>query len=130
LTQLLVPCLAGYILYRQRDWFGVAVATSWVGINCFEIVEYAADAIARRIPLVSPMTAHPLHDWNYLLGELGLLEHTAAIARGWQWAGRLLMAGGVAFGTWVLWLMATSIDERKGHGGVVRIDGRDGRGTG
>lgn len=112
-TQLMAPCIAGYMLYRQRDWFGVAVATSWLGINCFEIVGYAADAVVRQIPLVSPVTAHPVHDWNYMLGELGLLQHTAVIARGWQVAGRLIMGTGVLFGAWILWVMATAAAERR-----------------
>lgn len=106
LTQLLVPVAAGAMLYRQRDWFGVSVAVSWLGINCFEISEYAGDALARRLPLVSPMTADPIHDWSYMLGQLGLLRHTAAVAGAWLWSGRLLLAGGVAFGVWVLWIMA------------------------
>ena len=105
LTQLLIPVAAGYMLYRQRDWFGVTIAVCWLGINCFETVEYAADAVARRLPLVSPSTATPMHDWTYLLSRLGLLDQTAEVAAAWQWAGRLIMGAGVAFGAWVLWLM-------------------------
>ncbi len=106
LTQLLVPVVAGAVLYRQRDWFGVAIAVCWLGINCFEIVEYAGDALTRRLPLVSPTTAAPEHDWTYLLSRLGILDHTDAVAAGWQWAGRLIMSVGVLFGGWVLWVMA------------------------
>lgn len=116
LTQLLVPVAAGAVLFRQRDWFGVAVAVSWLGINCFETVEYAGDAVARRLPLVSPTTATPTHDWSYMLGELGLLRHTARVAEAWLWAGRLWMSAGVALGGYVLWRMATTPD-REAHGG-------------
>lgn len=106
LTQVLIPVAAGAVLYRQRDWFGVAFAVAWVGINCFEVATYAGDALARRLPLVSPGGGEPIHDWTYMLGELGILQHTALVAAGWQWAGRLLMAAGITFGAWVLWLMA------------------------
>lgn len=116
LTQLLVPAVAGYVLLRQRDWFGVAVAIGWLGINCFEIVEYAGDAVARRLPLVSPTSAHPVHDWAFMLGRLGLLGHADAIARGWQWAGRIVLGGGVAFGAWTLWVMAAPGEGATGPG--------------
>lgn len=77
-----------------------------MGIACFETVLYAGDAVARRLPLVSPSVAEPIHDWNYLLRELGMLQHTAAVAEAWQWAGRLLMTAGIALGGRVLWVMA------------------------
>jgi hypothetical protein len=106
LTQLLVPVCAGVVLYRQRDWFGIAFAVAWVGINCFEIAEYAGDALARRLPLVSPTTSAPEHDWTYLLARAGLLHHTGTVAAAWLWAGRLITAAGVGFGAWVLRQMA------------------------
>ncbi len=108
LTQLLAPVAAGVVFLRQRDWFAVSFAVCWLGINCFEIVEYAGDALTRRLPLVSPSTAMPIHDWTYLLGELGILHHTDAVAAGWQWAGRVAMTAGIAFGAWVLWEMRNS----------------------
>lgn len=108
LTQLLLPVAAGTVLYRQRDWFGVAFAVSWVGINCFEIALYAGDAVVRRLPLVSPSTAEPLHDWAYLLGRLGALQHTGAVAMTWRWAGGILMTAGILLGARVLWVMAAA----------------------
>jgi hypothetical protein len=117
LTQVLVPVAAGVVLYRQRDWFGVAFAVGWVGINCFEIVPYAGDALARRLPLVSTGGGEPIHDWTYMLGELDLLQHAAAIATAWQWAGRALMLAGIGFGAWVLRIMATTpAAAREGRG--------------
>ena len=108
LAQLLAPIGAGIAFYRQRDWFAVAIAGCWLGINCFEIVEYAGDALARQLPLVSPTSAEPEHDWTFMLARLGVLHHTDAVAAGWQWAGRVVMSAGIGFGAWVLWLMATT----------------------
>lgn len=110
LTQLLLPVAAGIVLYRQRDWFGVAFAVSWVGINCFEIAAYAGDALTRRLPLVSTGAGEPIHDWTYMLAELGLLRHTDLVAGAWLWAGRITLTAGVAFGGWVLWLMGPGAD--------------------
>ena len=105
LGQLLVPVAAGVALFRQRDWFAVSFAICWLGINCFEIVEYAGDALTRQLPLVSPTSGEPEHDWTYLLAELGILHHTETVAAAWQWAGRITMTAGIAFGGWVLWVM-------------------------
>ena len=105
LTQLLAPVAAGIGFFRQRDWFAVSFAVCWLGINCFEIVEYAGDALTRQLPLVSPSTAEPIHDWAYMLGQLGILHHTDAVAAAWLWAGRVVMTAGIAFGAWVLWEM-------------------------
>jgi hypothetical protein len=105
LTQLLAPAVAGIVFVRQRDWFAVSFAICWLGINCFEIVEYAGDALTRQLPLVSPSTAMPIHDWAYMLGQLGILHHTDTVAGAWQWAGRVTMTAGIAFGAWVLWEM-------------------------
>ena len=106
LTQLLAPVVAGIAFARQRDWFAVSFAVCWLGINCFEVVEYAGDALTRQLPLVSPSTALPIHDWAYMLGELGILHHTDTVATAWQWSGRVVMTTGIAFGGWVLWEMA------------------------
>ncbi|MDX1673568.1 MAG: hypothetical protein R3314_02105 [Longimicrobiales bacterium] len=114
LTQLLVPVAAAVGFARQRDWFAVSFAICWLGINCFEIVEYAGDALTRRIPLVSPMSAEPEHDWTYMLAELGILDHTDAVAAAWLWAGRVTMTVGIAFGAWVLWEMRSGSRDRSG----------------
>ncbi len=108
LTQVLMPVAAGAVLYRQRDWFGVAFATCWTGIACFETVLYASDALTRRLPLVSTGGGDPIHDWTYMLGRLDMLEHASEVALAWQWAGRILMTAGVLFGARILWHMATA----------------------
>ena len=106
LTQVMAPVAAGAVLYRQNDWFGVAFAAAWLGINCFEIAAYAGDALTRQLPLVSPGTGEPEHDWTWMLATLDLLPRTEAVAAAWLWAGRLSMIGGIGFGAWVLRLMA------------------------
>ena len=119
LTQVLIPVAATAMLYRQRDWFGVAFAIGWLGINCFEIVLYAGDALSRQLPLVSPSTAEPIHDWTYMLAELNALQHTEAVAGAWQLAGRSFMLIGILFGARILWHML-----------AARGAGERGRGTG
>lgn len=109
ILEVLIPVIAGYMLYRQqRDWFGVGVAACWLGIVCFETATYAGDARTLALPLVSPFgdPGPAGHDWANLLGHFRVLRHTAKVAAAWELAGRVIMTGGVVFGGWVLWVMA------------------------
>ena len=57
----------------------------WLGQGLTEIARYIGDARAQQLPLFAPQTAFggaaPTHDWNYLLGALGLLsfDHVLAV---------------------------------------------------
>ena len=106
LLQCLCPVLTGMIFYRQRDFFAIGAASFWLGTNFAHIAPYAADARAQLLPLVSPFPGAPGHDWNYLLGALGLLRHDWMVGRAFQTAGILTMAVGLLASTWVLRIMA------------------------
>jgi len=102
LLQCLAP-VAGMVMFlRQRDYFAVAFAWCWLGTNCFEVATYADDAVRMELPLVTPGGGHPIHDWNYLLGSLGWLRHTDAVAALYRGAANVSMAVGVAGMTWLL----------------------------
>ena len=58
------------------------------------------------VPLVSPFQGAPVHDWNYLLGTLGLLHQDQVIGSTFQVAGILTMGAGILVGAWVLQVMA------------------------
>jgi hypothetical protein len=65
------------------------------------IATYMADAQAQEVPLLTVGDAeYVIHDWNYLFGKLGLLEHDVQIAGAVRFAGWLGMVGVVA---WLLW---------------------------
>jgi hypothetical protein len=107
LLQCLCPIAAGIMFYRQRDFFAVGVACFWLGTNFTHIAPYAADARAQLLPLVSPFQGAPGHDWNYLLGTLGLLRQDQVIGGAFHVAGILTMGVGLLAGLWVLRVMAT-----------------------
>ena len=106
--QCICPILTGIMFYRQRDFFAIGVACFWLGTNFAHIAPYAADARAQLLPLVSTFQGAPGHDWNYLLGALGLLGRDRAIGGAFQVAGILTMGGGFLGSLWVLRVMATS----------------------
>jgi hypothetical protein len=94
--QLIMP--ATFVVYfaRRGDGHAASVALWWVGQNCGHIAYYVADARAMELPLVGGGE----HDWNYLLGELGLLPRDQSIAHAIVVTGVLLVLGSAAWG-WV-----------------------------
>jgi hypothetical protein len=105
LLQCLAPVVAAWSFWRQEDFFGISVAWFWLGINLFEVARYAGDARAQLLPLVSPVSGDPIHDWNYLLGTLGLLRQDQAIAGLFRASATGCMLIGVVMGAWLLWKM-------------------------
>lgn len=94
LFQLIMP--ATFVVYfaRRGDEHAASVALWWVGQNCGHIAYYAADARAQALPLVGGGE----HDWNYLLGRLGLLARDQAISRAIVCLGVLLVLASAAWG--------------------------------
>lgn len=94
LFQLIMP--ATFVVYfaRRGDEHAASVALWWVGQNCGHIAYYAADARAQDLPLVGGGE----HDWNYLLGRLGLLAHDQGISRAIVCTGVLLVLCSAGWG--------------------------------
>lgn len=119
LLQCLVPVLGMAMFVRQGDWFAVAFAFGWLATNLFEVSVYAADAVAMRLPLVTPGGGHPIHDWNYILGALGWLRHTERVAGLIRLAGHASMLGCVAGIGYVVSRMLTLAPEKPEGGGFT-----------
>jgi len=72
LMQVLIPVVCGVALLQRRDPFGVALCGLWTGQSMVNVAIYVGDARQLALPLLGG--EHVIHDWNYLLGKLGLLE--------------------------------------------------------
>ena len=105
LLQLAAPFAAALVFRRQRDFFGLAVVACWLATNLFSVARYAADARAQELPLVSPTSGDPMHDWAYMLGRFGLLQRDLAIGAGFRALAVLSMLAGLGFGGWLVWRM-------------------------
>ena len=94
LFQLIVP--TAFVLYfvRQGDRYAASVTLWWVAQNFWNISVYVRDARAQLLPLVGGGE----HDWAYLLGRLGLLQHDQDIARGVHAIGLLIFLFSVWWG--------------------------------
>ncbi len=108
ILQLAAPLIAGFLFLRQRDWFAIAVAGCWLSLNLFDVARYASDARAQELPLVSPTSGDPIHDWGYMLGRIGMLHHDLAIARALRGLAIATMLAGLAAGGWLVWRMLRS----------------------
>jgi len=112
--QCLVPLIAAAMFVRQRDGFAVCFAFGWLGTNLFEVATYAGDAVKMSLPLVTPGGGHPIHDWNYFLGNYGWLRHTDAVAAWHRAAAHASMVVSLGGGTWVVSrMMAAAMREHR-----------------
>jgi hypothetical protein len=77
LMQLIIPGMFVVFYLVKKKKFGAQVFLIWLGENLINISVYAADAQARRLPLLGGNRVY--HDWNWLLSETGLLEYDYAV---------------------------------------------------
>lgn len=104
-TQLLVPTLVAlYLLFFQRDWFGLVVGFSWLSFSTFELATYVGDANKNQLALVG-MGDKVLHDWDTLLTQWHVLNHCDTFALLLRVVAALLFAGAMALGGWLLFRM-------------------------
>lgn len=78
LFQVILPAVfVGYFIWHQKR-YSAAMVLFWVGESILNVSVYASDSLALQLPLLGGEDA--LHDWNYMLGALGLLKQTPKIA--------------------------------------------------
>lgn len=98
LFQCLCPAVAFAVFRRQGDRFALSFCFAWLGTNLYDVATYIADARAMDLPLVSPFAGDEIiHDWNWLLSELGWLAHDQGIA------GFTRFLGAVSFLVFLVW---------------------------
>jgi hypothetical protein len=88
LMQLLMPAAFVAYFWRRGDRHAATVALWWIAQNLWNISVYVQDARAEELPLVGGGE----HDWNYLLGTLGLLQQDRLIGDGVRLVGMLVYA--------------------------------------
>ncbi|MGZ8244938.1 MAG: zinc ribbon domain-containing protein [Methylomagnum sp.] len=106
LGQVLMPLIVMIVFLRQGNAFGAAVGLWWVGQSAMDVAIYINDARALELPLLGGGTGYDdpdRHDWNNLLGRLGLLQRDHAIAGFTYMLGRVAMLLAGVWGGAVLW---------------------------
>lgn len=110
LLQCLVPIGSVFMFLKQRDYYAITVSFGWLATNLFGVATYAGDARTMELPLVSPGVGDIVHDWNYLLGKLGLLSADQTIAFLFRAGAVASMAVCLTGGAWVLWRMYRPVE--------------------
>ncbi|OGX04193.1 MAG: hypothetical protein A3K11_06275 [Nitrospirae bacterium RIFCSPLOWO2_12_FULL_63_8] len=104
--QVAIPLLCGAVfLLKNRDPFAASITLWWTGASLMDLAPYIADARSLRLPLLGGRTGAEVegHDWEYLLGTLGLLNQDVTLGRLSFALSALAMVGALAWGGVVLW---------------------------
>jgi hypothetical protein len=101
LLQLGVPLMLATYFIFQRHVQGVAFCLFFFFEQFLPVAVYMADARAQQLPLLTVGDAdYVIHDWNYLFGKLGVLQHDTQIAmcmRVLGWIGMLATTGWMVY---------------------------------
>ncbi len=106
LGQLIIPAVVIGTFLWQRDSFGAAVGTWWLGESFLDIAPYVNDARAGQLMLLGGVTGSEVedyHDWEVLLTKLGMLQYDHALAKLSFSIGSLLMLAAMVWGSYLLW---------------------------
>jgi hypothetical protein len=114
LLQLAAPLVSAFMFARQPDWFALPICGAWLATNLYDVATYLGDARAMELPLVTVGGGEPevAHDWNYLLGTVGLLPYDTVLAGGVRLAAFVVLWGSLAAAVWILVRMARTPAER------------------
>jgi hypothetical protein len=97
LLQIVAPAVAGWLLWRQRDYFGVAVTGAWEAFSLWNLATYIGDARARELPL---------DDWNWLLSTMGILGWDRGLATLTRFVAFAIWVAAMTLESWLCWKMA------------------------
>ena len=106
LGQLIIPTVVICTFLWQRDTFGAAVGTWWLGESFLDIAPYINDARAGQLMLLGGVTGSEVedyHDWEVLLTKLNMMQYDQALARFSFSIGSLLMVSAMLWGGYLLW---------------------------
>ncbi len=106
--QLLMPLICGGVLMmKTRDPFGCSIALWWFGQNFLDIAPYIDDARRGTLPLlggnIGQTSPYGFHDWEFILGETGLILKDHAIANFSFGLGKCIIALSLIYGATILY---------------------------
>ena len=106
-AQILGPlaCVLTF-LFKRQDAFAASACLWWLGENLLDIAPYIGDARAGTLPLLGgnfgQSTPYGFHDWEFILGETGLLSSDKIIAQFTSVAGCLIIMTSLLWGGLIL----------------------------
>lgn len=79
LTQVAIPVMCAGYFVRHHQPAASAATLFWTGESITHVAIYIADARLMALPLHGGEGV--IHDWNYLLGRLNLVNHAESLGR-------------------------------------------------
>ena len=98
ILQLAFPVAFVVYFWRRGQRFAAAVCGVWASESLMYTARYLGDARAQDLPLIG---GH-IHDWNYLLGQAGLLERAEVLGMSLHMVASLM----AIFFVWMAWTEA------------------------
>jgi hypothetical protein len=99
ILQLAFPLLFAFSFSRRSRYFEAAVVGVWASESLMYTARYLGDAQTQELPLIG---GH-VHDWNFLLGQAGLLEHASGLGTGLH----IVASLAAVFCVWLAWKEAS-----------------------
>lgn len=96
--QLFVPVAITIYFIARQEFYSSCVTIFWIGQNMFNISVYVKDARAMELPLVTVGGGDAMHDWNYMLSRLGILNLDQIAGNMVYGLGVLIMLAAVVIG--------------------------------
>jgi hypothetical protein len=90
LTQVLLPAIFVFYFFLRQQFFSGSVLIFWVAQNVLYVATYMGDSIRQQLPLLGGNEV--IHDWNYLLTHMGLLQYTDVLSGLTRYFGFCLIA--------------------------------------
>ena len=114
LLQIIIPlvCLGAFL--RRADTFSASIALWWAGQNFIDAAPYINDARRQELMLLGGVTGQDVpgyHDWNNILGRLGLLKLDHFLANTSHYFGILLMLASFTWGGYILYRQYKNLDK-------------------
>ena len=95
--------------FKAHSYFAMIFGALWTMLAMNSVGRYIADARAQILPLIGP-TPDALHDWHFILGQLGWLQYDMIIGEFVRGAGIAIGAIALGIGLWMLIRMAMTSD--------------------
>jgi len=108
-NQVLVPAVCTGVFLARRQYGSAAVTLFWTGESLADVAVYVADGRAMALPLLADGA---IHDWNFILGNLGLLQAAESLGRLTFGLGALTMLAALAMLGWDAWTRMLSSETR------------------
>ena len=116
-AELALPLTVIFISYHRRAYVTTFISTAWIHLSTMSVGRYIADAQTQRMPLVSiDSTLNEdglaLHDWNFVLGKLGLLEYGTFIGTSFKLVGIALAVSTLITYAYCIYLMTKKRNDK------------------